>query len=67
MHFPFFRSSFYGFSIFFPIFSPFNLYFCFKLKRQNMKINVHSMLLLSLAALLSSCAAEGNDKNKTLL
>ena len=24
-----------------------------------MKINVHSMLLLSLAALLSSCAAEG--------
>ena len=23
--------------------------------------------LLSLAALLSSCAAEGNDKNKTLL
>jgi hypothetical protein len=32
-----------------------------------MKINVHSMLLLSLAALLSSCAAEGNDKNKTLL
>jgi hypothetical protein len=25
------------------------------------------MLLLSLAALLSSCAAEGNDKNKTLL
>ena len=67
MHFPFFRSSFSGFSIFFPICSPFNLYFCFKLKRQNMEINVHSMLLLSLAALLSSCAAEGNDKNKTLL
>lgn len=67
MHFPFFRSSFSGFSIFFPICSPFNLYFCFKLKRQNMKINVHSMLLLSLAALLSSCAAEGNDKKQDLI
>ena len=38
MHFPFFRSSFSGFSIFFPICSPFNLYLCLKLKRQNMKI-----------------------------
>jgi len=28
-----------------------------------MKINVHSMPLLSLAALLSSCAAESNDKS----
>ena len=67
MHFPFFRSSFSGFSIFFPICSLFNLYFCLKLKRQNMKINVHSMLLLSLAALLSSCAAEGNDKKQDLI
>lgn len=64
-------SAFRRFGILFPGFGRFSpasfcpaLYLCGEFKRLNMKIKVHSMLLLALSALLSSCAGKGEKKTQ---